>query len=199
MKSLNSHVSAETSLNIPDDLMIIKFGYSSQYASFNIFYTYPNEDFCLFKYFPHENLVFPAIGVINQKITCTCTILYLIKHSEIVYKYFWKDDERFIFDGSNNNLYYEYMSIVKNNDSIEYCFTKHYNLTAEKCDLDKMLSKCDKSKYSTFENTPITLRSDTDLFYLVLWLKFILLIILKPLVCFLAIILACHFLEKREA
>ena len=42
-------------------------------------YTYPNEDFCHFRHFPHARHVFPLINT-RAKLNCTCTLLWLIQH-----------------------------------------------------------------------------------------------------------------------
>jgi hypothetical protein len=42
-------------------------------------YTYPNEDFCLFKYFPHENYVYPKI----EGCFSTCTYYWLTKNYKL--------------------------------------------------------------------------------------------------------------------
>jgi hypothetical protein len=44
------------------------------------FYDYPNEDFCLFSKFPHNQLVFPLLKP-NHNSTCSCTEIYLIQYS----------------------------------------------------------------------------------------------------------------------
>ena len=43
------------------------------------YYSYPNEDFCLFKDFPHERFVIPILRP-NTKSECTCTELFLIQY-----------------------------------------------------------------------------------------------------------------------
>lgn len=43
-------------------------------------YEYPDEDFCLFKNFPHEKLVFPIIHS-RESLNCSCTLLWLLKNS----------------------------------------------------------------------------------------------------------------------
>jgi len=44
------------------------------------YYSYPDEDFCYFKAFPHERLVWPQLKP-NLKSACSCTELYLIQFS----------------------------------------------------------------------------------------------------------------------
>ena len=52
--------------------------------SFTKAYTFPDEDFCLFRYFPHNRLVYPFI-VSGVNIECTCTIIWLIQYSHLYY------------------------------------------------------------------------------------------------------------------
>ena len=42
-------------------------------------YLYTEEDFCLFKDFPHSKLVVPKINT-KPNLECTCTLLYLLKY-----------------------------------------------------------------------------------------------------------------------
>ena len=57
-------------------IMLLRFQHPINYTSFNMIYTYPNEDLCLFKDFPHNNLVYPIIEG-GKKLKCTCTLLWL--------------------------------------------------------------------------------------------------------------------------
>lgn len=180
MTSLNYHVNASMS-NQKSLMMVIRFVYPESFASFNSFYNFPDEDICLFQSFPHDRLVFPVIAI-KRDFKCTCTIMFLLNNSLVPLDYSVFTDEK------NEKLYYDYVSIEKNQNSVEYCHSKSYNLTGEICDFEEIFSKCDKSKFKSFEDSPINLRSDTDLFYLFIWLKFILLIILKPILCIIAII-----------
>ena len=45
-------------------------------------YEFPDQDFCLFRNFPHQKLVFP---IINSKpnLDCNCTLLYLIQNKNL--------------------------------------------------------------------------------------------------------------------
>lgn len=46
-------------------------------------YEFPDEDFCLFRNFPHQKLVFPIIES-KTNLDCTCTLLYLIQNKNLV-------------------------------------------------------------------------------------------------------------------
>ena len=43
-------------------------------------YGFPDKDFCLFKDFPHDQLVFPIINTASN-LECTCSLLWLIQYS----------------------------------------------------------------------------------------------------------------------
>ena len=49
-------------------------------------YSYPEEDFCLFRDFPHSQLVYPIIDTLHLK-ACTCTLSWLVKYAEMYQKY----------------------------------------------------------------------------------------------------------------
>jgi len=44
-------------------------------------YTYSDKDFCLFKNFPHEKLVFPIINT-KSDLECSCTLLWLLQYNK---------------------------------------------------------------------------------------------------------------------
>ena len=53
---------------------------------FKVTYTYPDKDFCLFKNFPHRQLVAPLL-VDTKPIACTCTRVWLFQYAEAYQKY----------------------------------------------------------------------------------------------------------------
>ena len=61
---------------------------------FNQFYTFPNEDICLFKDFSHTQLVLPLLvlnaNVYNAAKECSCTLIWLVQN----YKYFFNSQFR---------------------------------------------------------------------------------------------------------
>jgi hypothetical protein len=48
-------------------------------------YAFPDEDFCLFWPFPHEQLVYMVFDKAN--LNCTCTILWLLKYADLYSKF----------------------------------------------------------------------------------------------------------------
>ena len=76
-------------------------------------YRFPNEDICLFKDFPHEQLVYPLIVFQEELSECTCTLEWLTQNAE-------------------------YYATLRH-DTEKKCFS---NRTAKKCDFEKMFEKC---------------------------------------------------------
>ena len=59
---------------------------------FNEYYTFPNEDICLFRDFPHSQLVLPLLIFFPLKFNndeeCSCTVIWLVKN----YKYYFYNE-----------------------------------------------------------------------------------------------------------
>jgi hypothetical protein len=88
-------------------------------------YRYPDEDFCLFKHFPHESHVFPIIKS-SQGLNCTCTMLYLV-----------------------HNWRHSLTRTVKTN-AVSSCFRQgasHTNRLIMDCDFKRRLRKCFADSY----------------------------------------------------
>ena len=88
---LNGHVYADlnkTDINLDQDLessmKTLRFVYRKSKVTFDSIYSYPREDFCLFKSFPHANLVMPII-MPGARLKCTCTLKYLQMYLQHVY------------------------------------------------------------------------------------------------------------------
>ncbi len=63
-----------TSLNRNETRKQLYIEFNDESASF----AFTNEDFCLFKNFPHSNLVFPIINT-RRILNCSCTVIWLLK------------------------------------------------------------------------------------------------------------------------
>ena len=88
MRSLNANISVdltqlrqiEEEISAGHDL-VIRFDPVQRERSFNRVYTYPDEDFCLFKDFPHAHLVMPMLVFKERVVDCTCTIRFLTMYN----------------------------------------------------------------------------------------------------------------------
>ena len=111
---------------------IVTLEFHDQAQLFKQIYMYPNEDICLFKEFPNQQLVYPAI-MLEEKFECTCTLLWLTRFYKSyihVPKYFF---EPISFKG---------LTTVE-----EYC-SKLNNLTTifRACNFTKMLENCESKR-----------------------------------------------------
>jgi len=100
-----------------------------------IFYSYPDEDFCYFYNFPFNQAVFPVLKpVTNSK--CTCTELFLMQYS-----YYFKDQ-----------FHYDFIKSLKFYDSSHYYYEDHKidftTLNFEKCidNIEERFKECDFHK-----------------------------------------------------
>jgi hypothetical protein len=91
MKNINWHAKVNLSdikeVNKNMDKLLLfeiiqKNGNIGSFSAFNQAYMYPDEDFCLFQHFPHQNLVYPVI-ISDDNLNCSCTIMWLIKFYDI--------------------------------------------------------------------------------------------------------------------
>ena len=81
-------------------------------------YMYPNEDLCLFKTFPHKQLVIPSIIMSTaDTIPCTCTLIWLIQNQPLI-------DKSYL-----------------NNSSVNVCL-KNFTAQFETCKFREKFSTC---------------------------------------------------------
>jgi len=92
-------------------------------------YAYADIDLCLFKHFPHTQLVYPSI-LLGQQIECTCTLVWLLSYS---------NDDYFLLE--ENYLKKSFGFSLKKflNLTARYCFDA---LNESVCDFKKMFKKC---------------------------------------------------------
>jgi hypothetical protein len=157
---VNIDINDQNLVSIKDQAMLLRFLYLSDVSSYDHDYEYPNEDLCLFRYFPHSSAVFPFIVPGKRLAQFTCTIYWLHLYANI------------------------YRQIIELNTTLIICDETFNSST---CELEKWLTNCDATpvldKESFFKRI-----NDTDILFLIKWLQFILLTILQPLLCGLAIV-----------
>jgi len=89
-------------------------------------YLYPEKDFCLFRHFPHEKLVFPIIET-KQNLECSCTLMWLLKNKSL----FSNVDEL-------------------KTSSVENClFNKDFDKIVSNCDFNKKIEECKEQREET--------------------------------------------------
>ena len=142
-------------------------------------YTYPDEDFCLFRYFPYNRLVFPAIYT-TVKLECTCTILWLIKYANYLLNPNYTEA---ILDYESSDVYNPISNL-----SVSHCRIDFLDRN-KSCNFTERKLNCDKSNYKAKNNQDsLFFRNDIDLLFLVKWLELIIFMFIQPLFCFFSII-----------
>ena len=85
------HLNSDLNVNIDDvfqlrqnsnQIKIIQFNQIFNRAFATNVYIYPDEDLCLFKTFPHKQLIIPSIYMYDE-IKCSCTIIWLIRNQRV--------------------------------------------------------------------------------------------------------------------
>lgn len=110
-------------------------------------YFYPDEDFCIFKDFPHSRLVFPLIQS-SKKLNCTCTMIWLLQ-------------------------FYRYSNKDMRTASVEFCFNgvTIFDLLVISCRFNERLKNCSALDKSNFMNQTVQLSNTDTKFTLIKSLK----------------------------
>ena len=169
-------LNADVSVNLSDAIdieinmrnrMTIRFTNVREVNTFFSIYTYPNEDLCLFKNFPHSRLVNPILDT-REQIACTCTLKWLQLYYG-VYRPF--QSETLSFETFRNaNIQQAFVR------DLRVTFTFCVNEPQIECDFGSRLSKCLFSQVSVHREI-----TDKEVFYQIKFLQYFLLVILQPL------------------
>ena len=101
------------------------------YSSFTTFYSYPEEDICYFKDFPHKHLVIPYLYTM-RKINCTCTLKWIHFYNEN-YEKISPRLKKDYYDYVSQNLHIKLISTLK------LCGNDFKRLN---CDFERKLNNC---------------------------------------------------------
>ena len=141
---------------------------------FNRFYTFPNEDICLFKNFPHSQLVLPLIIFDPANFRpneCTCTLIWLIQY----YKLFFAEVFQYI------TIDPEYENLLVN-QTMSQCRISEKNLSL--CNFSQRFEKCDfNSKRETFSMNGIF-----SVRFMLKWCQYVIEVYFRTIVCFIGLI-----------
>lgn len=119
MASLNSRVNVN--LSNPSEIEKTP-SFPVQLGNLNDTYTYPNEDFCFFRGFPHFRNILPAVYFAWNS-SCSCTLMSILQYSKF-HKYSFNSD----FGLSNGN---------------KYCMTTGYQQVIRDCNFEAREEACD--------------------------------------------------------
>jgi len=163
-------------LNMNKKVIKLEFRHQNEISSFDAIYEYPNEDLCLFKYFPHERLVFPLL-VPGKRLECTCTLYWLQKSLHLY--------ENEIKMTSDYNMNY-------NDETFEKTFLFcNSSFNSSECRFEKIFNLCkilSKEEEFIFPEHTFSFEIDFDILYIIKFVEFILMVILAPIFCFIGII-----------
>ena len=180
MNSLNSHV--RVNLSSPTDvklnikkLWVLVLEHPTSFVSFDQVYEYPDEDLCLFREFPHDRLVYPILYP-GKQINCSCTLKWLHAYE-------------FIYRNRKHPVTTDYYILVQ--DSVNYKFTSVYKYCHEAfktldCEFGKKMSDC-SIKPVDFRRLGFAFNNDVDIFFLIKWAQYVLLLIVQPILSFASI------------
>jgi hypothetical protein len=122
-------------------------------------YTYPGFDLCLFKNFPHKQLVIPTMPDLNDaNVQCTCTILWLIQNYEIYFNLSLTNPRL----SRNYEVYFE-------NASFRHCL-KNYSTLYDQCHFEAKFNLCQTTSFTRTLQSEFTV---TRVYFLLEWLKLI--------------------------
>ena len=81
-KDINQSSSSEIKHDYLNRIIVISFIEYNYYINYK--YSFPDEDLCLFKEFPHRQLVIPLFPFLEKETECSCTLIWLFKNLNLV-------------------------------------------------------------------------------------------------------------------
>lgn len=166
------------------NFLTIRFEYRKVLTLINQIYEYPNEDFCLFHHFPHDQINLPMI-VPGKRIECSCTLLYLIQY----YEYYININYTANTSIYQDSYYYGNLEDTDASYTILYCHDKHLEHKLKDCNFDTRIKFCKKDDFliDSYDSS-FNLNNNIDLLFLFKWLQFVFSIVLQPILSTLGII-----------
>jgi len=140
IKTINHNI--DVNVSNPGNLMVYRFKITygcGEYYDERISKVFPNEDFCIYKNFPFNQLVFSFQYCSEHRIKenkklnskLSCTYLWLTQYSNILLQYL-----------ANNTDFYKSLMMVVESDSYKSIL---------KCNFNQRLELCDKTNFQTKE------------------------------------------------
>ena len=154
---------------------IVYVNFYEYQPEFNIYekYKYPDEDFCLFIDF--ENSIYAIIDP-GEKINCTCTVIWILKNTKLLFQV---------------TPTHDYSPYFGSQIPLLYClYEKNYNDLFNKCDFDAKIKHCQTSEFpKKYKSESIfTLNTQLDLIYLLKFFQYILYVYLNQIFSFIGIL-----------
>jgi len=145
-------------------------------------YTFPDKDFCLFKNFPHSQLVAPVIYLGDLGLECTCPLIWLHKYW---YRYHKEEENSEYNDYERVN--FDYPVEIRKLESKEICLKeKNFTLLYQTCNFTDLSRKCLEKSVSS--GAKLSLQGEMALMFLFKWLQYVIEIFVRPILCFFGIV-----------
>ncbi len=161
-------------------LVSIEFAVQSWFR-FNTYYTFPNEDFCLFKDFPHSQLVLPLVIFDASRFEyteCTCTLVWLQQYYKL---YFCNNFTQF-------NEYINIEPVYKDffvNETVMKCqqSEEYFNEKFLACNFSQRFEKCDLTQFKT-----VSINGIQSFILMIKWFEYILEVYIRTILCSIGLI-----------
>ena len=157
----------------------INIVFADTFSVFKQSYTYPDKDICLFKDFPHKQLVYPTFEFAEYSNECSCTIMWLIQHSKLYVNFNETDyDTHFLLDRPLSFM----------DESIRYCLTMgNFTESLESCRFEVRLNNC-RLDTSMHDKEKFIFTGDINNMFHFKWLEYVVRVFLQPILCLLGIL-----------
>jgi hypothetical protein len=148
---------------------------------FNTYYTLPNEDICLFKDFPHSQLVLPLIIFDASRfdtIECTCTLVWLQQYYKL---YFYNNFTQFNEYINIEPAYKDFFAnetLMKCHQSEEY-----FNEKFVACNFSQRFENCEFTQFKT-----VSLNGNQSFILMIKWFQYIIEVYIRTILCSIGLI-----------
>ena len=137
-------------------------------------YDYPNEDICIFKEFPHNQLVYPVIQLEQSNHTCSCTVIWLIQYSKV-----YLNNDFTYYDDNIQAIYFD----TDRNFAGRLCFHNNdLQQQIKRCNFDDKFKSCRSKKYTPSEFGYMSTARFLK------WIQYGLDVLFKPALCLIGIV-----------
>jgi len=123
------------------------------------FYNYPEKDFCYFRNFPHNQMIWPKLRP-SYKTDCSCTELFLIQYSAL----HSNSIDEYLSVIPNQYYLSQYYQEIRNEKTFTHCLNSSFSETIKMCDFNKRLDLCQIQTVNTKNN-----ENSKELFYMNDW------------------------------
>jgi hypothetical protein len=161
------------------NLLNILFKHDSE-TSFNTVYAYPDEDFCLFRRFPHAKIVYPILDP-GEPVACTCTVLWLLQHTLTFFSLAKSGNADEFYSISYLDFIAQDLMIIP---LIKCVDARTFNRSFDLCNFAERLQSCNQSKFNAGRegsSGASIFGNDIDVLYAIKWLEYVFLVVLTPI------------------